>query len=101
MKIKLLKCFCYADSFWPIGAIIEVDDNTGRYAIGVGDAAQAPEDVDLSPAPDVGPPRQSLESQAMETAAARIVAAVASNAAVANSVAENAPPRRGRPPING
>lgn len=77
MKIILKKPVCHADVFWPTGAVIEAEKNWAAFAVGVGDAAEAPRDAELTPAPAIGPERQSIETAAMEKAAASIVQAVA------------------------
>jgi len=77
MKVILKKPNCYADVFWNVGSVIEVEKNWAAFAIGVGDAVEAPADAELSPVPDLGPPRQSIETAAMEKAATAIVTAVA------------------------
>ena len=77
MKVILKKPNCYADVFWGAGSVIEVDKNWAQFAVGVGDAIEAPADAELSPVPDLGPPRQSIETAAMEKAATAIVTAVA------------------------
>ncbi len=77
MKVILKKPNCYADVFWGVGSVIEADKNWAAFAIGVGDAVEAPADAELSPVPDLGPPRQSIETAAMEKAATAIVTAVA------------------------
>lgn len=77
MKVILKRPNCYADVFWGVGSVIEVDKNWAAFAVGVGDAVEAPKDAELSPVPDMGPPRQSIETAAMEKAATAIVTAVA------------------------
>lgn len=77
MKIIAKKPFCYADSYWGQGAIVEVEKNTADYFVGMGIAALAPKDAELSPVPEIGPERRTLETVAMEKAAASIVSAVA------------------------
>ena len=77
MKVILKKPNCYGDVFWGVGSVIEVDKNWAAFAIGVGDATEAPADVEISPVPEMGPPRQSIETAAMEKAATAIVTAVA------------------------
>lgn len=77
MKITLKKPVCYNDVFWGVGSVIVAEKNWAAFAIGVGDAVEAPADADLTPVPDLGPPRQSLETVAMEKAATAIVTAVA------------------------
>lgn len=77
MKIKLKKSVAHNDHFWEVGSVIEAEKNFATYAIGVGDAVEAGKDDALSPIPDKGPERRSLETDAMEKAAASIVTAVA------------------------
>ena len=77
MKIILKKPVAHADVFWNAGAVIEAEKNFAVFSIGVGDAVEAPKDAELTPAPDMGPVRKSLETDAMEKAAASIVQAVA------------------------
>lgn len=77
MKIIVKKSFCYGDAFWPVGAVVDVDRNTGVYLIGTYVADEAPNDAQPSERPDPGPARRSLESDAMEKAATAIVTAVA------------------------
>lgn len=77
MKIILKKPVCHADHFWNAGAVIEAEPNFAKFAVGAGDAEIAPKDAELSPFPDSGPVRRSLETDAMEKAAASIVQAVA------------------------
>lgn len=77
MKIKLKKPMTHGDQFWNAGAVIEAEKNFAVYAIGVGDAEEASKDAELSPIPDPGPARRSIETDAMEKAAASIVTAVA------------------------
>jgi hypothetical protein len=77
MKYLAKKPLCYADSFWGAGSIIEVEKNTADYMVGMGILAIADKDAELTPKPDYGPARQSLETVAMEKAAASIVKAVA------------------------
>ena len=77
MKIILKKPVCHNDVFWGVGSVIEAEKNWAAYAVGVGDAVEAPKDAELSAAPDLGPARRSIETDAMEKAAASIVTAVA------------------------
>ena len=77
MKVILKKPVCHNDVFWGVGSVIEAEKNWAAFAIGVGDATEAPKDAELSPVPDIGPPRQSIETAAMEKAATAIVTAVA------------------------
>lgn len=77
MKIILKKPVCYNDVFWGVGSVLEAERNWATFAVGVGDAVEAPADAELTPVPDLGPPRQSLETVAMEKAATAIVTAVA------------------------
>jgi len=77
MKIILKKPMCHNDVFWNAGAVIEAEKNFAAFAIGVGDAEEAPKDAEMSPMPDPGPVRRSIETDAMEKAAASIVQAVA------------------------
>lgn len=77
MKIILKKPMCHGDVFWGTGSVIEAEKNFALYAVGVGDAVEAPKDAELSVAPDLGPARRSIETDAMEKAATAIVTAVA------------------------
>lgn len=77
MKVILKKPATHNDVFWGAGSVIEAETNWAQFAIGVGDAVEAPKDAELSPIPDLGPPRQSIETAAMEKAATAIVTAVA------------------------
>lgn len=77
MKIILKKPVCHNEVFWAAGSVIEAEKNWAAFALGVGDAIEAPMDADLSIVPDVGPARRSIETEAMEKAAASIVTAVA------------------------
>ena len=77
MKITLKKPVCHNEVFWAAGSVIEAEKNWSAYALGVGDAVEAPADAELSVVPDLGPARQSIETVAMEKAATAIVTAVA------------------------
>jgi hypothetical protein len=77
MRIKNKKPVCYADVFWNAGNVFDVDNNTGEYFVAMHIADSVPASTELSPLPDSGPERQSLETKAMEKAAASIVKAVA------------------------
>lgn len=77
MKILLKKPMCHNEVFWAAGSVIEAEKNFAVFSVGVGDAVEAPKDAELSPFPELGPPRQSIETVAMEKAAASIVSAVA------------------------
>jgi hypothetical protein len=77
MKITLKKAVCHDDAFWNVGSTIEAEKNFATYLVGLGDAVEAAKDEPLSPRPDSGPERRSLETVAMEKAAASIVGAVA------------------------
>jgi hypothetical protein len=77
MKIILKKPVCHNEVFWAAGSVIEAEKNWAAYALGVGDAVEAPADAELSVVPDLGPARQSIETVAMEKAATAIVTAVA------------------------
>ena len=77
MKITLKKPVCHNEVFWGAGSVIEAEKNWAAFAVGVGDAVEAPADAELSVAPDLGPARQSIETVAMEKAATAIVTAVA------------------------
>lgn len=88
MKVVNKKPICYNDSFWNAGSVIEIEKNTAEYFIGMGTCVPAPKDAELSEVPDTGPERQSLETVAMEKAAASIVNAVA-KAAIAPAAKPN------------
>lgn len=77
MKVILKKPVCHADVFWNAGSVIEAEKNWAAFAVGAGDAIEAPKDAELTPPPEAGPERQSIETAAMEKAAASIVQAVA------------------------
>lgn len=77
MKVILKKPATHGDVFWGAGSVIEAEKNWAAFAIGVGDAVEATNDAELTPVPDLGPPRQSIETAAMEKAATAIVTAVA------------------------
>jgi hypothetical protein len=77
MKIKLKKSVCHDNHFWEAGSVIEAEKNFAAFTVGCGDAVEAGKDEPLSPIPEAGPARRSLESDAMEKAAASIVQAVA------------------------
>ena len=77
MKIILKKPVCHNEVFWAAGSVIEAEKNWAAFALGVGDAIEAPKDAELSVVPDLGPARRSIETDAMEKAAASIVTAVA------------------------
>lgn len=77
MKIKLKKSVSHNDHFWEAGSVIEAEANFAAFTVGCGDAVEAGKDDELSPVPAAGPVRRSLESDAMEKAAASIVTAVA------------------------
>ena len=77
MKIKLKKAVYHGDAFWDVGAVIEAEKNFATFTVGCGDAVEAGKDEELSPRPDAGPERRTLETVAMEKAAASIVTAVA------------------------
>ena len=87
MKIILKKPVCHNEVFWGAGSVIEAEKNWAAYALGVGDAVEAPADAELSVVPDLGPARQSIETVAMEKAATAIVTAVAKAATVGNKKA--------------
>lgn len=76
MKIIIKKPVAHNDVFWGVGSVIEAEKNFAVFSIGAGDAVEAPKDAELSPVPDMGPERQSLETMAMEKAATAIVTAV-------------------------
>jgi hypothetical protein len=77
MKIKFKKSMTHNDHFWEVGSVIEAEKNFAAYVVGIGDAVEAGKDEALSPIPEKGPERRSLEADAMEKAAASIVTAVA------------------------
>lgn len=77
MKIILKKPVSHGDVFWNAGSVIEAEKNFAVFTIGIGDAEEAPKDAVLTPVPDMGPERKSLETDAMEKAATAIVTAVA------------------------
>lgn len=77
MKIILKKPVCHNEVFWGAGSVIEAEKNWAAFALGVGDAVEAPKDAELTPVPDLGPARRSIETDAMEKAATAIVTAVA------------------------
>ena len=82
MKYLAKKPLCYDDAFWNAGSVlVDVEKNTADYMVSMGILAIADKDAEPTPKPDYGPARQSLESAAMEKAAAAIVTAVAGAAA--------------------
>jgi hypothetical protein len=90
MKITLKKPVCHNEVFWAAGSVIEAEKNWAAFAVGVGDAVEAPKDAELSAVPDLGPARQSVESMAMEKAAASIVTAVAKAATAGKKASKDA-----------
>lgn len=90
MKIILKKPVCHNEVFWGVGSVIEAEKNWAAFALGVGDAVEAPNDAELTPVPDLGPARQSIETVAMEKAATAIVTAVAKASAGGKKASKDA-----------
>ena len=77
MKIVLNTSVAHNDVFWNRGACIEAEEKWAKFHVGIGDARLATADDVLSSPPDPGPARRSIETDAMEKAAASIAMAVA------------------------